>query len=77
MHPQRDKYWENVELMQTAIKSKNGQGKMILCNFTAEIDKNEPEERIKYKVKDFDSDFNLLKVGDDYQYTLKKIHEMA
>ena len=23
-HPQRDKYWENVEMIQTAIKSKNG-----------------------------------------------------
>lgn len=76
-HPQRDKYWENVEMIQTAIKSKNGQGKMILCNFEANMQSDDPNQTIEYGLDSFESDLDLLRTGNDHRYCLKKCHEMG
>lgn len=66
-----------MELIQTAIKSSKGQGKMIMCKFEAPLNSHEPFLPINYNLDSFESDMELLKTGDDHKYCLKKCHEMG
>ena len=76
-HPPRDRWWEQIELIQTAIKSKAGSGTPIFVHFVAPLNEDHPTDSIDYSYSHFPSDYNLLRNNDDAHYVLKQCYIIA
>lgn len=72
-----DKFWEEMSLIQTAIKSKTGCGVPVYVHFKAPLDMTNPEAVIDYGADRYPSDYTLLKLNDDVHYALKQCAKMA
>ena len=76
-HPPRDRWWEQIEVIQTAIKSKTGCGTPLFVHFVAPLDEENPNNAINYSYSHFPSDYTLLKNEDDIHYALKQCYIVA
>ena len=67
---QNDKYWLNLQYVQTNVKAKIGIGKPIYIRFYANYDKTHPELPINFDFDQFDE-----KMSKE-EYCLKTLYRM-